>query len=338
MTRVSVVMTTYNGEQFLIDQLDSIRKQTRKPDEVLIFDDRSSDNTYGIACEYIKEHSLINWKVSKNKENLGWKKNFVYAMKQSSGDYVFLADQDDIWNLDKIESMTNIMEKNENILLLAGNCEIIYSQDVETEKLPPFYSSKERSFYLDGIWNNRGIIGGLNKKLKEEKHDTGNVLKFAFDTGLFNSQRQGCVMCMRHELIENALNYWNPECPHDTVLWFYAAAHDGLYLYERNVIKYRHHSSNAGFEDTLGSGLNASSEKKKIQDQIKQIEGLMPMLDGVSEEKDKRDVCNNIIQYLELRSKFLRERKLKDGIKVIKMKGNVGKRQVIFDWLLAYLT
>ena len=50
---VSVVIATYNGEKYIVKQLESIRNQTRKPDEVIIVDDRSNDNTFKIVKEYI---------------------------------------------------------------------------------------------------------------------------------------------------------------------------------------------------------------------------------------------------------------------------------------------
>ena len=145
-------------------------------------------------------------------------------------------------------------------------------------------------------------------------------------------------MCLKRDLINDALKYWYDACPHDTVIWFYAAANDGLYLYEKKVIQYRHHSSNAGFEDTLGAGLKAETEKAKILSQLEQINRLMPMLNGVPDEESKRKTCKEIIKYLQLRYSFLDSKRIMDGIKVIKMKGNVGKRQVVFDWLLAYMT
>ena len=49
--KTSVVMSTYNGKRYIRAQLDSIRNQTRKPDEVLIFDDGSSDDTYEIVSD-----------------------------------------------------------------------------------------------------------------------------------------------------------------------------------------------------------------------------------------------------------------------------------------------
>lgn len=61
---ISVVMATYNGAEFLIEQLDSIREQSVRADEVLIFDDLSIDNTVFVIREYIKKYQLKNgnWK------------------------------------------------------------------------------------------------------------------------------------------------------------------------------------------------------------------------------------------------------------------------------------
>ena len=64
----------------------------------------------------------------------------------------------------------------------------------------------------------------------------------------------------------------------------------------------------------------------------------MPILDDVIGAKEKKDVCKTIYEYLTLRYKFLEKKLIKDGVNVIKKKGNVGKRQVMFDWLLTYMT
>jgi len=70
--KISVVMATYNGEEFIKEQLDSIRLQTRAVDEVIMCDDGSSDNTVAVAKQYITEYSLSDsWKVVVKEKNLG---------------------------------------------------------------------------------------------------------------------------------------------------------------------------------------------------------------------------------------------------------------------------
>ena len=70
--RLSIVLSTYNGEAYITEQLDSILNQTRKADEVLIFDDCSTDNTPQIIEQFISEHTLTTWTFAVKQENKGW--------------------------------------------------------------------------------------------------------------------------------------------------------------------------------------------------------------------------------------------------------------------------
>ena len=113
-------MSSYNGLENIEEQLDSLRKQTRTPDEVLVCDDCSTDGTPELVSEYIKRHSLEDkWKVVINRENKGWRRNFMDGIRQSSGELVFTCDQDDIWRKDKLEIMEKIMTDHPAINLLA---------------------------------------------------------------------------------------------------------------------------------------------------------------------------------------------------------------------------
>ena len=114
-------MTTYNGMDYLEELLDSIRTQTRIPDEVVIVDDCSTDGTPDFVIDYIERYGLSGWKIYKNEENLGWRKNFRLALRKCSNDLVFLCDQDDIWKQTKIKDMSDIMEKNPYIELLVSD-------------------------------------------------------------------------------------------------------------------------------------------------------------------------------------------------------------------------
>ena len=64
--RISVAMATYNGHKYIVEQLDSIRNQSLKVDEVVICDDQSSDDTVSIIRNYIEKYKLDNWKVTVN--------------------------------------------------------------------------------------------------------------------------------------------------------------------------------------------------------------------------------------------------------------------------------
>lgn len=116
----SVILSTYNGQENIIEQLDSIKNQVMSPDEVLIFDDASTDHTADMVKKYILQNSLSNWFLYKNEDNLGWRRNFIYGMDKASGEYIFPCDQDDVWDKAKLYNMIAVMDENEYIDLLAS--------------------------------------------------------------------------------------------------------------------------------------------------------------------------------------------------------------------------
>ena len=63
MAKISVAMTTYNGSNYIIKQLDSLKNQSRKIDELVICDDCSTDNTVELVNEYIKSNNLEGWNI-----------------------------------------------------------------------------------------------------------------------------------------------------------------------------------------------------------------------------------------------------------------------------------
>ena len=126
--RVSVVMTTYNGQKYLREQMDSLREQTMPIDEVIIMDDCSTDHTPDLVSAYIKEYNLKGWNLVQNELNQGWKKNFKSGFDLATGGYIFPCDQDDIWHPDKVEKMVGCMENNPKIELLAANYNTFFSE------------------------------------------------------------------------------------------------------------------------------------------------------------------------------------------------------------------
>ena len=107
--KISVVLCTYNGEKHISEQIQSILEQTEKPDEIVICDDRSLDNTGKILNYFAFENPCI--KLFCNKKNLGFVKNFEKAISLCTGDVIFLSDQDDVWIKNKIEKMMNIFRE-----------------------------------------------------------------------------------------------------------------------------------------------------------------------------------------------------------------------------------
>ena len=102
---ISVCMATYNGEKFLREQIDSILKQLGENDELIISDDGSTDNTLNIINSYDDKRIIF---LNCNKQC--YTKNFENALSHSKGDYIFLADQDDVWLPGKVDACLKALE------------------------------------------------------------------------------------------------------------------------------------------------------------------------------------------------------------------------------------
>ncbi len=110
---VSIAVCTYNGEKFLVEQLDSLINQTYNNLEVIVVDDGSKDNTINILQSYVGR--FPNIVLHQNEVNLGYIKNFEKAIGLCKGEFIALSDQDDIWLPNKIE--VQVAEIGDNILI-----------------------------------------------------------------------------------------------------------------------------------------------------------------------------------------------------------------------------
>lgn len=100
---VSIVLCSYNGGRFIEEQVKSILGQSYAPIELVICDDRSTDNTVTIVQQLAEKDNRIRLFV--NEQNLGYNKNFEQAFGYARGNYIAISDQDDIWHIDKIKIM-----------------------------------------------------------------------------------------------------------------------------------------------------------------------------------------------------------------------------------------
>ena len=184
--KTSVVLSTYNGEQYIIEQLESIKNQTRIPDEVLIYDDCSTDQTVELVRNFIDKNRLDAWKLEVNQHNKGWKKNFMNGIWSASGDLVFPCDQDDIWMPHKIATMEKIIEDNSSIMVLTSGYE---------------------AFYDSG----KTVNGPIKPNGKLEKQQ--------FSEKIFSIRYPGCTYCIRKSFVEISKKHWQFDFPHDAMFW-----------------------------------------------------------------------------------------------------------------------
>ena len=101
---ISIAMCTYNGASYLQQQLDSIRTQSRPPDELVVCDDGSTDATLALL-EPFAATSPFPVRIFRNKINLGYSRNFAQAVELCSKEIIALCDQDDVWYPQKLERM-----------------------------------------------------------------------------------------------------------------------------------------------------------------------------------------------------------------------------------------
>ena len=103
-TRLSIAMTTYNGGAYVREQLESFAAQTRLPDELVVCDDVSTDDTVS-QVEAFASTAPFEVRIERNPTNLTTTPNFEKAIGLCTGDVIFLSDQDDVWMPEKLEAV-----------------------------------------------------------------------------------------------------------------------------------------------------------------------------------------------------------------------------------------
>lgn len=228
---ISIAMATYNGEKYINEQLSSLLKQSRLADEVIIIDDLSNDNTADIVRKFISENKLANWKLFINESNLGYKKNFYQAISRTTGDLIFLCDQDDIWNVDKLECMERIFEENRDIMALNTRIEYV-------DEMGKPIDIRGKNIQLENNLANLKLErDGLNKI------DMEAIWKFNI--------APGCTMGFTKQIKDIYLQKSECTVYHDWEINFIACTMGGLYFYDQPLIKYRIHNNTVGL-----AGLN----------------------------------------------------------------------------------
>src|SRR5205814_1057756 len=117
-------MCTYNGGRYVGEQLDSIAAQTRRPDELIICDDRSTDETVRVVEEFAKSAGF-GVRLYVNGRNLGSTKNFERAIGLCGGELIALADQDDVWLPGKLERLEQEFERDPCAGLVFSDAEVV---------------------------------------------------------------------------------------------------------------------------------------------------------------------------------------------------------------------
>jgi hypothetical protein len=131
MAGLSVVLCTYNGEAYLAEQLDSIASQTRRPDELLVRDDGSTDATLALV-ESFCARAPFPVRVHVSPANLGTSQNVARGLSEAHGQVIVLADQDDVWYPHKLAVLERALEHRPDAGLAFSDADVIDSHGNRT--------------------------------------------------------------------------------------------------------------------------------------------------------------------------------------------------------------
>ncbi|MGX7059010.1 glycosyltransferase family 2 protein [Vagococcus humatus] len=163
---ISVCMATYEGEKFITRQLDSIVDQLAETDEIIIVDDQSKDNTVSL----IKKRQDPRIKLQVNPSNLGPILSFEKAIQLAQGDYLFLADQDDIWFPNKVEKVMEVF-KTEQAELVVHDAKVV---DGDLEMIHPSWNHWNHNYIGPSMFRTiakngyTGCMMAFTKSLKDK--------------------------------------------------------------------------------------------------------------------------------------------------------------------------
>lgn len=249
--KIGVLIATYNGIDFLQEQLDSILNQTKKVDEIVVSDDGSNDGTLDFLYDYKNEHTNVDIKIVQNKENHGVSNNFSNAFKNSSAEYLFFCDQDDVWKNDKVETFCKALEKYPDCGLYFSNAEVTY-QDLKLKGFTLFDSFIPQ---IKPLFSVEGDIIVLDRDF---------IMQYEGTTNLFT----GMSMLVSRDVLKKITPFSKnikERFLHDEQIALYCALEDKICCINACTAFYRQHEKNV-----IGSTEKIQYDKyrKKIDDYI----------------------------------------------------------------------
>jgi len=229
-----VLLSTFNGQEFIAEQLASLINQKSVDCVVYIRDDQSSDETRNIIENYQRKHASKLLTVNDNKGNLGVSASFRELLVKTQGDYFFYCDQDDIWNERKIAILTRKIKEMESI----------YGQET------PILVFSDLILIDD---HDKEICSSFVKLTRYKLRKANNIL--------FRGFIPGCSMAFNNATRKKVLEYKN----YMGFTFLIASLFGKIGYVDEPLIKYRIHQGN-----TVGLG---KSQKKLVlvKDLIKYI-------------------------------------------------------------------
>lgn len=179
--KVNILMSTYNGQQFLAEQIRSIQEQSYTDWTLFIRDDGSSDNTKEILKDFEHQDSRIHLIDSDKSDNLGVIKSFHKLVNHDRADYYFFSDQDDVWLPNKLElSLKEAQNYPADLPLMVYMDLKVVNQDLEimTESMVKSQSHHANTELVQELTENTvtGGVAMINHALAEMWQETDDIL------------------------------------------------------------------------------------------------------------------------------------------------------------------
>jgi len=216
MKRLAILLSTYNGEKYLEEQIESILQQSFSNFDIYIRDDGSTDSTISIIQEYTQQYSNIHFFKGLN---LGAAMSFMDLVKEVDSDYYMFCDQDDVWLQNKIEKsiskINQIEKKSEGAVLVFSDAKIV------DEKL---------NLVDNSFWN-------YNKTYPKILLSNPKFIN------VFNCT-PGCTMIFNNELKKYLTDYDEDILMHDWYIMIKALQKGIVSCVNESLMLYRQHSNN----------------------------------------------------------------------------------------------
>ena len=217
MDKITVLMAVYDPpERWLIEQLQSIDRQTYSNIELVIRDDCSPNVDFHRIQQLVSENMRrVPYRILRNEKNLGSTKTFECLTREASGDYFAYCDQDDIWNADKLEKSWKTLTE-QNCVMLCSNADVIDGDDVLQYK------------------GHMSIPDSFSECIRSGE---------AWKTLLVKNYFWGCTLMIRADIAKQSLPFLEGMY-HDQYLELFASMQGNIYFLNESLMQYRIHGSN----------------------------------------------------------------------------------------------
>ena len=219
--RVDIVMATYNGMPYIREQVQSILWQDYPQLRLLIHDDGSTDGTVEEIRKVAERYPDKVFFIEDGITFKDAKKNFEHLLKMTDADYIFLADQDDVWLPSKVSAMLKHIKNGEQQYGGMHKPILVFSDLSPIDK------------------------NGFPKSTSMFKMENVNPRAVCLELLLSRNIIPGCVMGFNKSLLEVSLPFPNAAIMHDWWLALVAAATGNILYVPKSLVLYRQHERNA---------------------------------------------------------------------------------------------